>query len=117
MSSVMQMHDNMSLGKWVHSLRRQKRRNALPDWQRNRLDKLHFAWDVDQQTAWWHHHLHQARRYKVTLVTISLRTVLALKMPTALFAEVEYLFEDSMAVGNSTLARSLRSVIESIRPG
>ena len=72
MSSRMQMHDDMSLGEWVYSLRRQNRRNVLPDWQRDRLDKLHFVWNVDQQTAWWHHHLHQARRYKVTLVIISL---------------------------------------------
>ena len=81
MSSLMQMHDNMSLGEWVYSLRRQNRRNVLPDWQRDRLDQLHFAWDVDQQTAWWHHHLHQARRYKVFLLIVHLCMVVALETP------------------------------------
>ena len=32
--------------------------------QERRLDQLHFAWNVDQQTAMWHHLLHEARRFK-----------------------------------------------------
>ena len=32
--------------------------------QEARLNQLHFAWNVDQQTAMWHHLLHEARRFK-----------------------------------------------------
>ena len=35
--------------------------------QEARLDQLHFAWNVDQQTAMWHHLLHEARRFKACL--------------------------------------------------
>ena len=35
--------------------------------QEVRLSQLHFAWNVDQQTAMWHHLLHEARRFKARL--------------------------------------------------
>ena len=38
--------------------------------QEARLNQLHFAWNVDQQTAMWHHLLHEARRFKACPDTV-----------------------------------------------
>ena len=54
------------LGMWVHRLRRDHRKNTLPQWQIDLLDRLDFAWKVDVHSAKWHHNLHEARRYKVS---------------------------------------------------
>lgn len=64
----MQVHDNLSLGEWVHSVRRQSKKGLLSSWKTEDLDKVHFVWKVDQQTALWHYHLHEARRYKVCIM-------------------------------------------------
>ena len=60
-----QVWDNPVLGAWVHRLRRDYRKNTLPQWQVDLLDRLDFAWKVDVHSAKWHHNLHEARRYKV----------------------------------------------------
>lgn len=65
------MFDSLSLGEWVHLVRRQGKKQLLPAWKRECLDKVHFVWKVDQQTALWHYHLHEARRYKVMLRIVS----------------------------------------------
>ena len=62
---AVQVFDNLSLGEWVHVLRRQRKQQLLPVWKRECLERVHFVWEVDQQTALWHYHLHEARRYKV----------------------------------------------------
>ena len=62
---AVQVFDNLSLGEWVHVLRRQGKQQLLSVWKRECLERVHFVWEVDQQTALWHYHLHEARRYKV----------------------------------------------------
>lgn len=66
-----QVFDNLSLGEWVHALRRQGKNQMLSAWKRECLEMVHFVWNVDHQTASWHYHLHEARRYKVMSCTVS----------------------------------------------
>ena len=62
---MLQLHDNVCLGEWVHLLRRQKKKELLSRWHIECLKRVHFVWNVPQQTALWHYYLHEARRYKV----------------------------------------------------
>lgn len=62
---MVQLHDNVCLGEWVHLLRRQKKKQLLSRWHIECLKRVQFVWKVPQQTALWHYHLHEARRYKV----------------------------------------------------
>ena len=61
-----QVYDNVTLGAWVHRVRKQGREGRLSALQMGKLDKLLFVWNVDLQSANWHHLLHEARRYKVS---------------------------------------------------
>ncbi len=62
---MLQLYDNACLGEWVHLLRRQNKKQLLSSWHTECLKRVHFVWKVPQQTALWHYHLHEARRYKV----------------------------------------------------
>ena len=60
-----QVWDAPLLGAWVHKMRKVHKEVRLPGWQVAKLDKLVFAWKMEQQSAKWHHNLHEARRFKV----------------------------------------------------
>ncbi|KAK9902684.1 hypothetical protein WJX75_002583 [Coccomyxa subellipsoidea] len=59
-----QVWDAPLLGAWVHKMRKVHKEVRLPGWQVAKLDKLVFAWKMEQQSAKWHHNLHEARRFK-----------------------------------------------------
>lgn len=60
-----QVWDAPLLGAWVHKMRKVHKEGRLPGWQVAKLDELVFAWKMEQQSAKWHHNLHEARRFKV----------------------------------------------------
>lgn len=60
-----QVYDNPVLGMWVHELRKKAKEKKMDDETYSRLDAIGFCWTVDQQSAKWHHILHEARRYRV----------------------------------------------------
>eukprot|EP00884_Botryococcus_braunii_P010283 jgi/Botrbrau1/19256/Bobra.0073s0006.2 len=59
-----QVYDNPVLGHWVHEIRKKAKEKKLDDETFSRLDAIGFCWTVDQQSAKWHHILHEARRYR-----------------------------------------------------